>query len=115
MALTIQKLVKRINEAAASYAIGGLQKLRAELHGKRIATTSVFSNRTVFPPWYAFHHGGRTELQFNIGKEDEDGRLWRYGVAFDFASSQALPDPVATLSPKVDRFNKWLRSNRRKL
>jgi hypothetical protein len=54
-------------------------------------------------------------LQFNIGKEDEDGRRWRYGVAFDFAPSQTLPDPVATLSPKVDRFNEWLRSNRRKL
>jgi len=114
MSLTIRNLANRINKAAPDYAIGGLQELRAELHGKRKATSAIFSSRTIFPR-YAFHYGGRSELQFNIGQEDDEGKRWRHGVAFDFEPSQSLPDPVATLAPKVDRFNEWINANRGKI
>jgi hypothetical protein len=53
---------------------------------------------------YAFHKGGREELQFNVGFEDE-GKYFRYGVAFSLESDRNLPDPVATLAPKIERFN----------
>lgn len=52
---------------------------------------------------YAFHWGGRGELQFNVGFEDD--RYFRYGVAFSFEPSQNHPDPTGALAPKVARFN----------
>lgn len=54
---------------------------------------------------YAFHKGGREELQFNIGFED-DGEYFRYGVAFSLEPGRDLPDPVGVLRPKIDRFNR---------
>jgi hypothetical protein len=53
---------------------------------------------------YAFHKGGREELQFNVGFEDE-GKYFRYGVAFSLEPDRNLPNPVETLTPKIERFN----------
>lgn len=58
---------------------------------------------------YAFHKGGRRELQFNVGFED-DGRYFRFGVAFSFERGRSLLDPVGELRPKVDRFNAVIKS-----
>ena len=92
--------------AQQAHPIGELQSLRAELKGlSRQPGTAIFSNLTIHPRW-AFHHGGRTELQFNIGLEGDE---LRHGVAFSFEASQALPDPVGTLTPKVQLFNDYLR------
>src|ERR1700754_2452274 len=52
---------------------------------------------------YAFHKGGRRELQFNVGFE-EDGAYFRYGVAFSLEPSRDLSDPVEVLAPKIQRF-----------
>jgi hypothetical protein len=52
---------------------------------------------------YAFHKGGRRELQFNLGLEG-DG-YFRYGVAFSLEPARILPDPVTVLRPKIERFN----------
>ena len=110
MTLTIDSLAKQINEAASKYQVGGLQQLRAKLHGKRARTNKIFHKATVFPN-YAFHDGGRTELQFNIGVESrDDGKWWRHGVAFSFERGQSLPDPTV-LFPRVDCFNEWVRIN----
>ena len=110
MALSVDILAEQINEAASAYQIGGLQKLRAKLHGKKARTKKIFHKSTVFPN-YAFHDGGRRELQFNVGVESrDDGQWWRHGVAFSFEQGQSLPDPTA-LFPKVECFNKWVRIN----
>ncbi len=78
MALNIEVLAERINDAATVYQVGELQQLRAKLHGKRARTTKIFHKGTIFPK-YAFHDGGRTELQFNIGIESrEDGDWWAH-------------------------------------
>jgi len=53
---------------------------------------------------YAFHKGGRSELQFNIGFE-QGGESFRFGVAFGLQPAQGMPDPVAVLARKVERFN----------
>lgn len=53
---------------------------------------------------YAFHKGGRKELQFNVGFEDE-GSFFRYGVAFSLERDRNLPNPVEVLAPKIKRFN----------
>ena len=112
--MNIATLVKQINGAAPKYRIGALQQLRSKLHGKRPGIKKIFATRTSSQSAeheYAFHHGGRTELQFNIGMELRDRRRWwRHGVAFSFETSQRLPDPMI-LRPKVCRFNEWVRAN----
>jgi hypothetical protein len=63
--------------------------------------------QTIHSRW-AFHHGGRSELQFNIGLETiSQLNQLRHGVAFSFELSQALPD-IDVLIPKVRLFNDYL-------
>ncbi len=96
---------KALNSKAQSYRIGTLQQLRTDLHGlKKRPGSKIFSSRTITADW-AFHHGGRSELQFNIGTEDT---MFRYGVAFSFQTSQSLPT-IDRLIPKVRLFNDFLR------
>ena len=94
--------------AQQAHPIGKLQFLQVEL--KRLSRrpgTAIFSDQTIHPRW-AFHHGGRTELQFNIGLENVSGRdELRHGVAFSFEPSQTLPY-IDVLIPKVRLFNDYL-------
>lgn len=108
--INVTSLADQINEAASQYSVGGLQQFRAALHRKRPRTFKIFSKQTIFDH-YAFHDGGRTELQFNVGLEESGSkRFWRHGVAFSFERSQTLPDPES-LRPKVARFNSWVRTS----
>lgn len=114
--MDITTLAEQLNDAAPGYLIKGLQQLRARLHSRRARTQKLFTKSTIFSAGeYAFHDGGRTELQFNIGVElRDDTRYFRHGVAFSFEKSHSLLDPYV-LKPKVVRFNKWVYSNREKL
>ncbi|MGD0897917.1 MAG: hypothetical protein ABR915_08770 [Thermoguttaceae bacterium] len=111
-------LAEQINKAAPAYRVGALQQHRAgvaKLQGKPgPRTKSIFHKGTIFlraEGGYAFHDGGRTELQFNIGVEMRGTqRCWRHGVAFSFEKGRNLPDPNR-LRPKVRRFNEWVQAN----
>ena len=108
MTLTIESLAAQINEQATTHPIGALQQLRTSVRGKRSRTRKIFHKLTTFQK-YAFHDGGRTELQYNIGIESrEDGDWWRHGLAFSFEPGQSLPNPMILL-PKLDCFNEWMR------
>lgn len=90
------------------HAVAELQSIRTNLKalGKRPGS-KIFSTQTVYPT-YAFHHGGRSELQFNIGVEETDGvEELRHGVAFSFERSHALPS-IDVLVPKARLFNEYL-------
>lgn len=92
---------------AEPYQIGRLQDLRKELKGfARRPGHSIFSDQTIFER-YAFHHGGRSELQFNIGFDRSDSDELRHGIAFSFETNQTLPD-IDILRPKVRLFNEFL-------
>jgi hypothetical protein len=112
--MDVTTLAEQINKAATTYRVGAIQELRAKLHGKRARTKNIFHKGSIFPKpegGYAFHDGGRTELQFNIGVEIRNKeRFWRHGVAFSFEESHTLPDR-RVLRPKVRRFNEWVRAN----
>lgn len=111
--MNAKTLTEQINKTAVAYRMGGLQELRRRLHGRGPRTNKIFTATTTFDEShiYAFHYGGRTELQFNIGMEKRNGRRWwRHGVAFSFVKSRSLPDP-GMLRPKVNRFNAWVRAN----
>lgn len=100
---------RRTQLPIANPPIGALQELRARLKKlKRRPGRDVFSAQTT-TDHYAFHHGGRPELQFNIGEISDPGGF-RFGVAFSFERSQSLPAPVETLSPKVGRFDEFMRA-----
>lgn len=111
MALDIPAIANRLNELADGYLIGGLQDIRTRLkHFDRRPGNKIFSTQTIFERW-AFHHGGRTELQFNIGYYDGDNNNdLRYGVAFSFETGQTLPT-IDVLVPKVKYFNDYIEAN----
>lgn len=105
--LTVERFAEEINERSAEYEIGRLQHLRVELHGGRRAGSNIFSDQTIREDW-AFHHGGRTELQFNIGYEPVDGKEHlRFGVAFSLEPSRSLPS-IDVLIPKIALFNEFV-------
>ncbi|MBR1029396.1 hypothetical protein [Bradyrhizobium liaoningense] len=104
----IASIAHAINARAKSHDIGALQTIRKEIHGfSRRPGSNIFSGQTIHPHW-AFHHGGRSELQFNIGLEDNTGKQQlRHGVAFSFELSQALPS-IDVLVPKARSFGEYL-------
>ncbi|MFL6604448.1 MAG: hypothetical protein ACJ8R9_24370 [Steroidobacteraceae bacterium] len=106
----IRQLAAELNQVAGGFEIGRLQELRVQIHGlSRRASRDLFSVQSIKDN-YAFHLGGRTELQFNIGKEELLGRqIVRRCVAFDLETSPTLPT-IDPLRPKIDRFNEYVRS-----
>ena len=107
----IHELAMDLNHHSVDFEIGSLQKKRVRLRGlKRAPCRGIFGKNSI-KDGYAFHAGGRKELQFNIGEELRDGeKMIRYGVAFSFQLSQAL----LTLDPlhsKVLRFNEYVMEN----
>ena len=109
--LSIYNIALGINNRATKYSIGGLQDIRTELKGlKHRPGSNIFSSQTISDEW-AFHNGGRSELQFNIGWEYDSGfQELRYGVAFSFETSKTLPS-IEVLVPKVRLFNDFIRSH----
>jgi hypothetical protein len=107
----VRDALAQIEAAAGNYAIAGLQALRARNRGLTRVRKTLFGNRQLGADW-AFHYGGRDELQFNVGLDlfPDQRRAFRAGVAFSFEPSRSLPD-IDVLVPKVARFNAYLRDN----
>jgi len=97
-----------LNKEAKNFRIGDLQNIRSRIRGKRVAGSDIFSTKSV-KKTYAFHSGGREELQFNIGTETlADGReRFRWGVAFSFEPSRSFPNPEI-LARNVRFFNDYI-------
>lgn len=107
--MDIAAIAAEINLRAPSRPIGALHTLRAQLkHHKKQLPARLFNDQTIHAD-YAFHVGGRSELQFNFGSDAVEGLpVLRHGVAFSFETSQSLPS-IEVLLPKVARFNEFLR------
>ena len=103
---TIKQIAEEINNRSKNFEIGKLQEQRAKIKNHRPPGKKIFNNNTIFDE-YAFHNGGRKELQYNIGKENDTD--YRHGVAFSLERSQTLPDPIKILYPKIQRFNEYMR------
>jgi len=104
--ITIKQIAEQINSRSKDFEIGKLQELRTKIKnlGKH-PTNKIFNSMTIFDE-YAFHYGGRKELQYNIGIENEI--YYRHGVAFSLQRSHALSD-VTLLYPKIRKFNEFMR------
>jgi len=100
--IKIDTIAKKLNKLSSNYEIGKFQDIRKEIKGiKRKHTSNLFSSMTIFNE-FAFHDGGRTEIQYNIGYEENN--LLRYGLAFSLEPNQTLPD-VSILYPQIRRYN----------
>lgn len=105
--MSMKTIAETINARSVDYEISRLQYIREDLkHLKRKPT------KKIFPPVkdskdYAFHAGGRTELQFNIGYEKNRSML-RYGLAFSLETSRSFPS-IDFLFPKILRLNSLIR------
>ena len=110
MSINIPAVADKLNELAKPHAIGKLQAFRKAL--KKLKTqpgTKIFNTQSTFKD-YAFHYGGRTELQFNIGHADDGYDNLRHGVAFSFELSQGMPS-INGLIPRVKFFNDFIQLN----
>lgn len=107
--LKLLEIAEEINLRASGYRMGRFQSLRKELKKlSRVTTSRIFTRLTIADVW-AFHHGGRKELQFNVGFEHINKELFfRHGVAFSLEPSQSLPD-IEVLLPKIEHFNDYIR------
>lgn len=106
--MQIPDLARALNRDSVDFEIGSLQQIRMCLRRlERAPCKGIFSGHTIRNR-YAFHAGGRRELQFNIGLECRDGvEMIRYGVAFSLQLSRTLPtlDPFGS---KILRFNDYV-------
>lgn len=120
---TIETIRDEVNRLAAQHPIGELQRLRKRFRNMgRVGSQVVFGDvrgmarareageehAQDFP--YAYHVGGRDELQFNIGIDPFDDFDLRVGVAFSFEPSRSYPT-IDPLLPKVQLFNDYLREH----
>jgi hypothetical protein len=106
-----RQAIAAIEAAAVEYQMNDLQRMRARRRGLGRTARSIFGSRVQADDW-AFHRGGRDELQFNVGLDvmADNAPAFRAGVAFSFEPSRSLPDPDVLL-PKVARFNAWMRDH----
>jgi hypothetical protein len=107
---TLHSIVSEVNLRAKEHPIGELQEIRKDLKGKQKLQRCIFrveDPKTTSEEW-AFHYGGRTELQFNVGFERvNDIDELRYGVAFSLQTGKWLPK-IDVLVPKVKLFNDFI-------
>jgi hypothetical protein len=104
--MNIKKIAENINLQAKNYEMGKFQEIRKEIKGlNKSHTLKIFSSMTIYED-YAFHDGGRTEIQYNIGleKDENENELLRYGLAFSLEPGKTLPD-VSILFPKIRKLN----------
>ena len=109
---SIKAIATSINELADEHEFGQFQQLRSRLKGRTSVRSVIFNvnNKSVNEEeGWAYHTGGREELQFNIGFEEQEGRF-RYGVAFSLEPSRSFTS-IDPLLPKIERFNEFVRLN----
>lgn len=106
----LQQMVLEINQRAAVHRIGTVQTLRRSFANSRRQPEKRFLNEGDGST-YAFHTGGRHELQFNVGLDQHFFPSGvRYGVAFSFETSMSHRT-IEDLLPKAALFNDFMRMN----
>lgn len=99
--MDLKKISRDINSQLNNYEIGKIQQFRVKAKKlSRPKSYNLFPDEPINENW-TFHIGGRTELQFNIGNEDEG---LRFGFAFSLEPSRSLPEP-AVLYPKIRKLS----------
>lgn len=105
--MTIREIAYEINDRATNFQFGKFQDIRKEIKGlSRKASSTIFTDQTISDDGWAFHYGGRKEIQFNIAIEDDK---LRYGLALSLETSRSLPN-LNILYPKILKLNSLIRN-----
>ena len=113
--MNISTIAHRINKMAFSegYRFKLLQQYRKQKTGKRNFSKKPFSASSIKGS-YAFHTGGRQEMQFNIGYDwINNKKYFRFGLAFSLEKGRSLINPLEVFKPKIKRFNSFFEGNRK--
>lgn len=115
--MTIREIAEIINERTKNnnYLFGSLQYLRKAKYG-RVGSFLPFPKRNIKDKGrgnYAFHSGGISELQFNIGKlASNGGDYFRYGLAFNLRRGKSLHYPMQHFESRVKRFDDFFSTHK---
>lgn len=106
---SIREITDAIERKAADFEFGRLQDIRQRLKGLKRRSRTIFKPATIHPN-YAFHYGGRTELQFNIGFESDenDVRTLRHGVAISLKRGASINAIDESMLDRIHRLNEYL-------
>ncbi len=111
--MNIKEIALKINEISSSKksSFSSLQEIRSKYLDNNPRTWYPFADYSIKEN-YAFHSGGRNELQFNIGEDYINGEnVFRFGIAFSLEQNQSLQDPINVFKNVVFRFNKFVLDN----
>jgi hypothetical protein len=109
----ISEIAYKINATAiaGAHEFSRIQEIRAHELNIKPRVSKPFADFSI-KDGYAFHAGGRKELQYNIGEEVlNEKTVFRFGMAFSLYQDKTLHDSKAEFRPLKDRFNKFLRTN----
>jgi hypothetical protein len=108
--MNINEIADKINKLAKGRIFGSIQEVRYK-HGIQPRTWNPFAAFSIKDE-YAFHAGGRKELQFNIGQDYvNDSDVFRFGVAFSLNEDRTLHNSKAEFRPAIERLNKYFKEN----
>ena len=111
--MNIKEIAYRINEIGSENKnlFSKIQEIRNKYLDKKPRTWNPFAEYSVKDN-YAFHSGGREELQFNIGEDFINGKtIFRFGIAFSLEQNQTLPNAKDVFKDTVIRFNEFVVNN----
>ena len=105
----ITEITNAIEKKASRFAFGDLQSIRQKLKGKKRRSHTIFKKNTIFKE-YAFHFGGRTELQFNVGFETDnnDAQQLRHGLAISLRSGPSIHQINEEVLTRFARLNEFI-------
>ena len=107
--MTIKNIAEDLNQALSESLLRDFQVNRAaRLGNSKPGSRYLFSKRTIHER-YAYHDGGRSELQFNIAFED--AKFFRYGIALSLQQGRSLLDPISSMEGRVRKLNELIRNN----
>lgn len=108
--MDISAIAEGLNKRLRDSSLADFQKKRARRLGARAPYTKKFFSAATAKvgSGYAFHSGGRTELQFNIGFENSPSDTLRYGLAITLQPGQSLTDPIRTMEWRRQKFNEYV-------
>lgn len=106
----LEEIVAAIESQAQGHLFGRLHEIRRKLFGLSRASRTIFKSKSTFED-YAFHWGGRTELQFNVGFEylDDGEQYLRHGVAISLQRNATFHDIDDAMLDRIERFNAYVR------
>ena len=109
---SIADIRSAIEEQASGFAFGALQSIRQRLKGLKRRSKTIFGPNTISED-YAFHYGGRTELQFNVGFElrANDERDLRHGVAISLRRGRTMHQIDDAILNRIARLNEYIESH----